>query len=157
MIITKNNFKSPHIFILYTMFILLGIGLMIYYYFENDKNYLYISIGLFLFLGILFSIGFMTKIHIERKGITQSSLSKDYLLNWNEINTIGVYRINRFGVKIVDPKDYEKISLLGQKFIFISTKQNYIPKSNQNSSSDFVHFHWRKEAWNEVKKYYKNK
>jgi len=98
----------------------------------------------------------MTKIRIERKGITQSSISKDYLLNWNEIKTIGVYRVNRYGLKIVEPSNYNKFSLLGQKFIFISTKQNYLPKLYQNSSSDFIHFHWRKEAWNEIKKYYKN-
>lgn len=154
--ITKSNFKSPHIYILYTLFIILGIGLLIYYFFENNRDYLYISIGIFLFLGILFSIGFMTRIHIERKGITQSSISNDYLLNWNQIKTVGVYRINRYGIKIVDPKNYDKISLLGQKFIFISTKENYLPKRNQNSSSDFIHFHWRKEAWNEIKKYYGN-
>lgn len=156
MTITKNNFKSPHICILYTLFIVLGIGFLIYYYFEGNKDYLYISIGIFVFLGILFSIGFMTKIRIEGKGIIQSSLSKDYLLNWNDIKTIGVYRVNRYGLKIVDPKNYNKFSLLGQKFIFISTKQNYLPKRNQNSSSDFIHFHWRKEAWDEIKKYHKN-
>ena len=156
MTITKNNFKSPHIYILYTLFIILGIGLLVYYIFENNKDYLYISIGIFFFLGILFSVGFMTKIRIERKGFTQSSISNDYLLNWNQIKTIGVYRVNRHGIKIVNPKNYNKISLLGQKFIFISSKENYLPKRNQNSSSDFIHFHWREEAWNEIKKYHRN-
>jgi len=155
MIITKNNFKSPHIFILYTLFILMGISLLIYYYSAGNKDYLYIAIGIFLFLGALSVIGFMTKIRIERNGITQSSLSEDYLMTWNEIKTIGVYRINKFGIKVVQPKDYNKFSLLGQKIIFISKEPNYFPKHNQNSSSDIIHFHWRGKAWNEIKRYYK--
>jgi len=156
MILTKNNFKSPHIYILYTAFILLGIGLLVYYYTTNNNDYLYIAIGIFLFLGVLFIVGFMTKIRIERKGITKSTLSADYLLHWHQIKTLGVYRVNRAGITIVQPKDYNKFSLLGQKFIFISDQPNYVPKQNRISSSGFINFHWREKAWNEIKKYYEN-
>lgn len=154
MTLTKNNFKSPHIFVPYLSFFLLGIGLLINYYLNHKIDNLYTAVLIFFFLGVLFLIGFMTKISIEKKGITQSSLSKDFLLNWNNIKTIGVYRLNRFGVKIIEPKDYDKFSFLGQKFIFISTKHNFIPKHNLKLTSEFIHFHWRKEAWEEINKYF---
>ncbi|WP_299710494.1 hypothetical protein [uncultured Tenacibaculum sp.] len=157
MIITKNNFKSPHIFIFYILFFVLGVGLLIQYYFKNNIDALYIAMGVFLFLGVLFIIGFMTKIRIERKGITQNSVLKDKLLHWNDIKTIGVCRVNKYGVKIVAPENYDTFSFLGQKFIFVSTEQNYTPKQIQNSSSDSIYFHWRKEAWTEIEKYYQPK
>ena len=79
-------------------------------------------------------------------------------MDWDKIRTVGVYRINRYSIDIiVEPKDYDTFSFLGQKFIFLSTKPNYTPKRNEATSSDFIHFHWRELAWNEIQKYYKDR
>ena len=154
MILTKNDFKSPHICVLYAVFIALSICLLIYSVNTNKRDYLLISLGILIFLGVLFLIGFTNRIKIEHKGITQSSLSKDYLLNWKDIKTVGVYRINRFGVEIIEPKKYDSFSLLGQNFIYVSDKPNHKPRINEKTSRGFIHFHYRKEAWEEIEKYF---
>lgn len=153
MTITKVNIKSPHLAVFYVLFLCLAIG-MLGYYFKTDRvDILYVSGGLFLFVGLLIFIGTSTKIRIERKGITQRTLMKDCGLQWHEIKTIGVYRINKFGLKVMQPEEYDTFSLLGQKFIYVSNQPEYVPKQNEAASEAYVSFHWRKEAWDEIQKY----
>ena len=147
---TKNNIKSPHIIILWTIFATLCVGLLIVSILRNNSELLSVSLLVLLFLIILFAIGFLTKVTISNEGITHSSIIKNYTINWSEIQTVGVYRINRYSLTLVKPEDFNKFSFFGQKFIFISKQENYLPTKMQKWTSDFIDLHWRQEAWDEI-------
>ncbi|WP_348725926.1 hypothetical protein [Tenacibaculum sp. 190524A05c] len=74
-------------------------------------------------------------------------------MRWKDVETIEVYRINKYFLSIEKPENYNKFSLLGQKFIYFSTKEKYIPSKTEKVSSEYINLHWRKEAWDLVLKY----
>ncbi len=150
---SKNNFKSPHIFLFWGLFVVLDIGLITNYVLTEKHDLLYLIGIVSFFLILLYIIGFMTKITIDAKGVHYKSIFKSYSMKWSEIKTIEVYRLNKYFLTIEKPENYDKFSLLGQKFIYFSSKENHIPNKTEKMSSQFISLHWRKEVWDEVHKY----
>ena len=153
MTFTNNNFRSPHIFVFWGLFLLLDLGLITYYFITENAELLYIIGMVSLFLAVLYIIGFTSKITIDSKGITYNSLFKSCKIRWKDLETIEIYRINKYFLTIEKPENYNKFSLLGQKFIYFSTKEKYIPSKTEKISSEYINLNWRKEAWDLVLKY----
>ncbi|CAL2065016.1 hypothetical protein T190820D02B_70101 [Tenacibaculum sp. 190524A05c] len=153
MTFTKNNFRSPHIYVFWGLFLLLDLGLIAYYFITENTELLYIIGMISLLLVVLYTIGFTSKITIDSQGIAYNSLFKSCRMRWKDVETIEVYRINKYFLSIEKPENYNKFSLLGQKFIYFSTKEKYIPSKTEKVSSEYINLHWRKEAWDLVLKY----
>src|ERR1043165_3619222 len=139
MTITKNNFKSPQILFGWGVLGIFAIALCAVAVISNSIESLYIAVPIFLLLGTLYVVGFMTKITIDNDGVTQKSPFSSKTIKWNDIKTVGVIRVSQYSLTVLDPADYEKGSLSGQKWIFVSTQPNYHPFRGQKQTRSEEH------------------
>jgi hypothetical protein len=149
---SKANIKSPRLLVLLTL--LLGFCfLMLYAGFESQNlTIIIVPILILLFFTFIILRGILGKVIISEKGIEYRFGPKYKYIEWSKVKAIGVYRVSRYDFVVLDRDKYEKVSIWGQKFIYVSEYQDYFPNSFKKPKEGYIDFNYRKEAFEEIEK-----
>ena len=148
----KINFRSPNIFLPWIVIGTGTIGLWTLGLVTLGSTYFILAIVFTLVLMLLYGLCFVTRIKLTEEGIEYSNPDKKVSISWTDIKTVGVYSSYRGTITWLARGEYEKFMFEEQKFIYISTRNNFTPLSGQKVDSSYIHFHWRKDAWKEIEK-----
>jgi hypothetical protein len=118
----------------------------------NNQTIIIIAIVILLFFVLLVYWGLNAKVKITEMGIEYNSGFKHKFIEWVKIKSYGVYRVSRYDFEILERDKYDKFSIWGQKFIYISEYQDYFPKSFKKPKEGYIDFNYRKEAFREIER-----
>jgi hypothetical protein len=139
------NWKSPHIAVPSCLLVLVGGFFIFIGLYGNNSVGIYIGGSLIvLFFGVWYFL-FSIKIKMSRIGLEYSSVSKTVFINWNDIKTFSGYLATQHANLETDMGNIHKISLQGQKFLFVSTEENAHVEWGQKISNKLIYFHFRPE------------
>jgi|GEM_PF-5767488 len=145
MVFSFANWKSMHMIFPFLVLILGGGLLLIAGFYGNNTVATYLGGGiLILFFGMFYFI-FSIKMKVNEIGIGYFSIFKTAFINWNDVKTIGGNIATRYSNLETDLKDLNKVSIWGQKFLFISTEENAHVNWGQKISTKLIYFHFRPE------------
>lgn len=109
-------------------------------------GFLTIPIVLILFL-------FNKKITISTEGITSEGWFRTRFISWPEVRQYGVFESTRNGRYQIEREDWYKPGFLSLKHIFVSKSDKTPVNAFWRGRKDFIFFHFREEALQEIEKY----
>ena len=149
----KINLKSFFILFPWVLVSSIAVTLLILGTISSEAIY-YVLFGIiFLFLMALYAMCFVTKIKFTKDCVEYNDPDRKVSIAWENVRSIGVYKVYNGYISGVNPEDFDKFTLWGQKFIFLSTHHNFFPRSGQKVDDSYIHFHWRNDAWEELQKH----
>jgi hypothetical protein len=145
-----NLFSSNGLF----TFFLFGFLVFLNSIFVINANVIPLFALIFVAIIDLFAIGFIilgltTKVTITDNGIIYKSVFKKLFIDWIQIKSFGVYVTGRNVKYTLDKCDYDKFIWAGQKFIFITDKEDFTPamfRFRPGKGLVYFDFHYRQEA-----------
>lgn len=145
---SKIDFKNPYsqagyspIYILFLIGVYLSIS-------NKDWAGLFFTFC-FLFIMIL-AMGVFTKIRFTKMGIESRSLFRRKVMEWNKIERYGVIKYIGRSSALVDRRDYDNISFMEIKDIFVSESPDFPFKETFFKGPPVLKFNYRREVWEEL-------
>jgi hypothetical protein len=119
---------------------------------KNSQIALIISSIILLFLLLLVFWGLNTKVEINEKGLYYYSVLNRKCIEWRKVKSYGVYKVSRNDFDILKKESYDKLSIWGQKFIYVSEYQDYFSNSFRKTRTGYIDFNYRREAFLEIER-----
>lgn len=108
-----------------------------------------IPFGVSLLLGFVLYFGLMArKATMTSDKVIFQGIKTNYEIPYSEIKSLGVFVQGRNGGILLHPREIDKYTIWGVKFIYVSTLESPVVKNK--SRDGFICFQYRKEAYQEI-------